>query len=234
MSLSHSPKIVTDGLVYCFDAANLRSYPKSGTSWTDLKNSKTGSLINGATFDPDNRGSILLDGTDDYIQTNINFNPGVHYEAFTCGVWCRHSNYSNIGYNTCMVSNYGGTPVPFNLNAGGTGANAQKFFMQSRVGGSLVSITSTSNIDDDKWHYCVGTRTTGYTFSIYVDGKLEASTTNNIGNQTTGFGIVFGTLNYYLNQAWYDGRLAKVQIYDKALSEEEILQNYNALKGRFK
>ena len=233
MSLSHSPKIVTDGLVYCFDAANLKSYPKSGTSWTDLKNSKTGSLINGATFDSDNRGSILLDGTDDYIQTNINFNPGVHYEAFTCGVWCRHSNYSNLGYNTCLVSNYGGTPIPFNLYAGGNGAIAGKFTLAVRTS-FYIQLDSTSNIDDDKWHYCVASRTAGHTYSIYVDGKLEASTTNNIGNQTTGFSIVFGTLNYYLNQAWYDGRLAKVQIYDKALSEEEILQNYNTLKGRFK
>jgi len=36
MSLNHSPSIVTDGLVLCLDAANQRSYPKSGTTWSDL------------------------------------------------------------------------------------------------------------------------------------------------------------------------------------------------------
>ena len=46
MSLSHSPKIVTDGLVFCLDAANPRSYPKSGTTWSDLKGSIDGTLTN--------------------------------------------------------------------------------------------------------------------------------------------------------------------------------------------
>ena len=69
MGLSHSPRIVTNGLVLCVDAANPRSYPGAGTAWTDLsKQGNNGTLTNGPTFDSANGGSILLDGSDDYVE----------------------------------------------------------------------------------------------------------------------------------------------------------------------
>ena len=68
MGLSHSPRIVTDGLVFCVDAANKRSYPGVGTTWTDLTaNKNNGTLTNGPTFDSANGGSIVFDGTNDYV-----------------------------------------------------------------------------------------------------------------------------------------------------------------------
>ena len=63
MSLNHSPAIVTDGLVLCLDAANIRSYPKTGTTWSDLAGTNNGALTNGPTFDAGNGGSIVFDGT---------------------------------------------------------------------------------------------------------------------------------------------------------------------------
>ena len=67
MGLAHSPRIVTDGLVLCVDAASKRSYPGTGTTWTDLKGGNNGTLINGPTFDSDNGGSIVFDGSDDRV-----------------------------------------------------------------------------------------------------------------------------------------------------------------------
>ena len=68
MGLSHSPRIVTDGLVFCVDAGDKMSYPGAGTTWTDLsKNRNNGTLTNGPTFDSANGGSIVFDGTDDYV-----------------------------------------------------------------------------------------------------------------------------------------------------------------------
>ena len=68
MGLSHSSRIVTDGLVFCVDAGDKMSYPGAGTTWTDLsKNRNNGTLINGPTFDSANGGSISLDGSNDYI-----------------------------------------------------------------------------------------------------------------------------------------------------------------------
>ena len=73
MSLNHSPAIVTDGLVLCLDAGNSRSYPKSGTTWTDLKGSNNGTLLNSPTFSSSNRGEIVFDFTDDQVNLGISF-----------------------------------------------------------------------------------------------------------------------------------------------------------------
>ena len=68
MAFSYSPKIVTDGLVLYLDAANNRSYPGSGTTWTDLsRGGNNGTLTNGPTFNGANGGSIVFDGTNDFI-----------------------------------------------------------------------------------------------------------------------------------------------------------------------
>jgi hypothetical protein len=64
----YSPKIVTDGLVLYLDAANTRSYPGTGTTWSDLsRGGNNGSLINGPTFNSANGGSIVFDGSNDYV-----------------------------------------------------------------------------------------------------------------------------------------------------------------------
>ena len=75
MGLSHSPRIVTDGLVFCVDAGDKMSYPGAGTTWTDLsKNRNNGTLTNGPTFNSANGGSIVFDGTNDYANmSNFNF-----------------------------------------------------------------------------------------------------------------------------------------------------------------
>jgi hypothetical protein len=70
MSLSHSPLIVRDGLVLCLDAANPRSYPKSGTTWSDLAGANNGTLTNMTdNFNQDDKGSLSFDGSNEYVDT---------------------------------------------------------------------------------------------------------------------------------------------------------------------
>lgn len=69
MAFSFSPKIVTDGLVLYYDAANPSSYPGSGNVIYDLsRNRNNGTLINSPSYDTTNGGSLIFDGTNDYIQ----------------------------------------------------------------------------------------------------------------------------------------------------------------------
>ena len=89
MSTKYSPKIITNGLVLSLDAANNKSYPRSGTTWTDLSgNSNTGTLTNGPSFNDGNQGSIVFDGINDYASlstttpTDLQGNP-----AFTVDGW---------------------------------------------------------------------------------------------------------------------------------------------------
>ena len=77
MALAHSPSIVTDGLALCLDGANVKSYPGSGTTWKDLSGKgNDGTLTNGPTFSSDDGGSILVDGSNDFI--SIPFAGGVY------------------------------------------------------------------------------------------------------------------------------------------------------------
>jgi hypothetical protein len=66
-----SPNIVRDSLVLALDAADKNSYPGSGTSWYDLSGGYTGTLTNGPTFSAANLGSIVFDGINDYVDTNV-------------------------------------------------------------------------------------------------------------------------------------------------------------------
>ena len=87
MAFNYSPKITTDGLVLYLDATNNRSYPGSGTSWTDLsRGGNNGTLTNGPTFNSTNSGNIVFDGADDYLITPsiTNFR--------TISLWIKTSN----------------------------------------------------------------------------------------------------------------------------------------------
>jgi len=73
MSFNFSPKIVTDGLVLYLDAANTKSFISGSTTWNDIsKNKNDGTLINGPTFNPNNMGSIVFDGLNDYVNCGKN------------------------------------------------------------------------------------------------------------------------------------------------------------------
>ena len=82
MAINYSPKIIRDGLVLCLDAANPKSYPGTGTAWTDLSGSgNNGTLVNGPVYSSANGGSIDFDGSNDYSSLSSNIIPATG--AFT-------------------------------------------------------------------------------------------------------------------------------------------------------
>ena len=84
MGIAYNPRVVTDGLVLCLDAGNVKSYPGSGTTWTDLSGKgNTGTLTNGPTYSSANGGSIVFDGVDDRV-SGTSFNTG---QNFTINAW---------------------------------------------------------------------------------------------------------------------------------------------------
>ena len=71
MGINYNPSIATNGLVLCLDAANPKSYPGTGTAWTNLTGlGNNGTLVNSPTYSGANSGSFLFDGTNDYIIAN--------------------------------------------------------------------------------------------------------------------------------------------------------------------
>jgi hypothetical protein len=88
MALAHSPKIVTDGLVLCLDAGNPKSYPGSGTTWTDLSgNGNNGTLVNGVGYNSGNGGSLVFDGVNDRVTINASSHTNLSSGNFTISSW---------------------------------------------------------------------------------------------------------------------------------------------------
>ena len=94
MAFSYSPKIVTNGLVLCLDAANRRSYPGAGTAWTDLSgNNNHATLINGPIFNNINTGNIIFDGTNDTSSFGNVLN--LRTNNFTLIQWIKPNSFSS-------------------------------------------------------------------------------------------------------------------------------------------
>ena len=100
MGLVHHPNVVTDGLVYCLDAANRRCYSGTGTTGVDLALGGTATLVNQVTFGSNNMGVFAFDGTDDYIEQDWSFTLGTGDLTMEFWVkmegWIIHSQGANV------------------------------------------------------------------------------------------------------------------------------------------
>lgn len=229
--MKFGPNIITDGLVFAVDAANPSSYPGSGTTWKDQTiNQNNGTLTNGPTFDSANGGSIVFDGTNDYVDfgTNIFTNYLSGATQFTCMFWCK----KDAGNKQALMGSWQHT-------------TRDGFFLQWYLNGTLyfgVSNGGSNNATvtvnwEDRW-FCLagvfnGSLTNNNRNKIYVDGNLTSYTPGtHITSFTTDVSeLQIGSLQNY--STYTDGNMGPVQIYNRALSASEVLRNYNGLKGRF-
>jgi len=223
-----SPPIVTDGLILYLDAGNSNSYPGSGTTWTDLSgNSNNGTLINGPTFNSANGGSIFTDGTDDWISTSYS---GSAADSYTFSVWFNNDNYSEAKYILVRGRDGAGSGWSLHLAITTTGTAQAGVVptVPSVVGlGTVGTITLALNT----WYYITGVWTAGSSIQCYVNGVLDGTTsTSGTSLRTSTNGWSIGSISTSLFTSGYN---AVAQVYNRALSDTEILQNYNAQKLRF-
>ena len=226
MAFNYSPKTVTDGLVFAVDAANKKSYPGSGTTWSDLAGSNDGTLTNGPTYDSGNGGSIVLDGSNDYIDTSFN---ATSYFPLTICAWVNIDDTS--GTQIIVDQSTGTVGLGFRTNS----AAIDSFW---RNGSVLNFKPIISSYSADSWIYvCVVYDTNsmvgymnGAVQNSYGSADISLTEANrgidNTNNMDIGK-VNDGTQNYI------DAKIAQVKIYNKALSSTEVTQNYNALKSRF-
>jgi len=219
MATLYSPKIVTDGLVLALDAANTESYPGSGTLWTDLTSGATnGTLVNGPTFNNDNGGNIVFDGVNDDIDLgNSTVTQFPHTSPWTVSLVGKiiTQNTSFPGFLIKGSSGGGGSGVLFFY----TGANTL-FIKHNNIQPS-VSISSTSPFFVSWVHNGDGS-TLIYVNGNYIRTGPTLSLTDTTNSLRLGRGDAYGNVAIY-----------SFSKYNRALSAAEILQNYNATKGRF-
>ena len=97
MAIFYNPRTITDGLVLCLDAANSKSYPGSGTTWTDLSGNGNHVTISGATYNSSERlGCFDFDGTDDYAYSSSTVNNMSSLSGLSLFIWCKADSGSPI------------------------------------------------------------------------------------------------------------------------------------------
>ena len=227
MGLIHSPSIVTDGLVLCLDAANNRSYPKSGTTWSDLAGSNNGTLTNGPTFDAGNGGSIVFDGSDDYVQTQ---NVTLSSSNFTLSCWIKFDSLPSLG-TVFSSSHYYATGYNGNFLLRTNSGNSVTFATYDGKSNEQY-ITTLYSISINKW-YNFAVNGDGTNSSIYVDtDKISSFAQNKVLTDLSNGGLIIGDDISWNNQP-LDGKISNVSIYNRALNADEIRQNYEATVGRY-
>lgn len=215
MGTFYNPKIITDGLVLHLDAANKRSYPGSGTSWYDLsKNKYTGTMSN-VSFDSNNSGSMLFNGTSSFVSTNV-ANPGSMPIAFE--FWINSNSSSPIGiYDSAPLT----TNVLRNYNSG----YVEWWNASPSIAMGITASTWT--------HICVVYRfSTNRYVDYYKNGSLVLTGTGSTTSTYAWTSLRFGDINSG-SAGRYSGKISIARIYNKALSANEILQNFNATKSRY-
>ena len=176
MGISAGPDIVEDGLVLCLDAANIRSYPGTGTTWTDLQGSNNGTLENGPTFDSSNAGNIVFDGSDDRVDL-----PSSIVTSFPLSIcaWTRSTGSSSMRVVAISDDNTSNTRLAISFFGGGL------YYIIKGGTGTAVNSMGKASVNDNTWHYIVGTSSSSSDHKFYFDGSLEASSTTNITNIDT-------------------------------------------------
>ena len=218
---ANNAPIVTDGLVFYVDAGNSNSYPGSGTTWTDLVGSNDSTLTNGPTFDSGNGGSIVFDGTNDYVNvSNISTNDFSGEATLLCWLACDSNTPSA---DQTGIFGWGSSSTRSHY----TWTNGNAYFDTFRS--ARVDNFSLSSLDRTTPHLLVITTKSGGNWNLYQNTTLVKTTTA----EST---IVWDnpTIGADGNEQWrFQGKFFVFSLYNRELSASEILQNYNALKNRF-
>ena len=207
--------IVTRGLILSYDGGSLDSYPQTGSVWYDLTtNTNNGTLTNGPTFNSSNGGSIVFDGTNDSVEVTNSLGTLSNY---TIGYWAFRDTSDKMAIaarTDTRFYNYGDNSWYY--THGGTAA---EFYYPHAV-----------SIPLSTWGYWVVVYN-GSNVSIYRQSTLEGSqNTTGTADWTSGMKIGLWTAG---NSYAFQGKIAVVHMYNRALTAAEVLQNYNAQKSRF-
>jgi hypothetical protein len=236
MSFNFSPKIVTDGLLMYLDVANTKSYISGFTSFNDLtKNYTNGTLINNPTYDSLNGGSIMFDGIDEYVELINNQNSSfANFSEVTIDVWVNINSFFGVGnrFIYAQFFNGGNTSCGIYLNTSGKFVFGYRDDVQNNSG-SIKSLASISTLLTNKTYNLVATFKANTITKLFINGVVDNSSiqNNNISSLNPNF-IRIARLNNPTAD-FYNGKIYSIKIYNRALSEIEITQNYNTLKTRF-
>jgi hypothetical protein len=212
MGLSHSPGIVTDGLIYSLDAANNRSYVGSGLTSYSLIGVANGAVNNGTGFTTSFGGGFVFDGSNDHIQIDKTLLSGT--QDFTISLWIEGNGIGSFG----------------NFPAGNLQVLYGSSYLGMWLGNSSAYAASPGTYYKSGPNNFIVSRSNGSDLFVYYNSSLidTGVSTVEIGN-TTNYRIGLNTIN---GEA-LNGKIYSLNIYNRALSATEIRQNFNATRKRY-
>jgi len=220
-----TPAIVTDGLVFAIDAGNGQSYVSGSGDCTNLFGPYTGSLSdsNGSgMFSSNNQGTWAFDGVDDYINIGSHGPSVAPDTAVTFNIWFKIGGAAGSREYGDIISNWNGVDYCFIGTHRDNPDDIEVYFN--------ALVFTISNLPFQTWMLLTITHD-GSNIIGYIDGVQTNSANHTLATITTGV----TSIGYDVNRSNYPflGQIANCLIYNKALSEAEVLQNYNATKNRF-
>jgi len=223
VALAHNPRIITDGLVLCLDAANTKSYSGSGTEWKDLSgNGNDGTLVNGVGFSGDNKGSMIFDGVDDFVDLNnqsgeldLNNSEFLTFDFFV------YPN-ENQGYILWCATGSQGTRSSQQYTILFDSSN------RLSVSGGSSGAQTTEPLSVDTWYHVVMIIERNESLSLYLNS--EQLLVFNPGSVRSGDSVRVGAR---IGGVYYQGKVSSFKVYNRAFSAEEIRQNFQAMRGRY-
>jgi hypothetical protein len=239
MTFSHGAGIVTDGLAMLMDAANPRSYPKTGTVWSDISGNRiTGTITNGSVYNTSYQGYFpFSSASNQYVNIGTSTILQSLTSAITISAWCLFTSFPPAGtgiytiYDSALVS--------------ATSTEQTFLRLENDVGQALLSVGtftgsanvyatySYTNLSINRWYHIVGGYT-GTAWVLYVNGVLVKSTVGAGPTAVASSLFTIGASTFMGSVArYFDGNISSIQIYNRALSIDEIAQNFQAYRGRY-
>ena len=220
-TLTQSSDIVTTDLQLYLDAGNASSYPGSGTSWTDLSgNSRNGTLTNGPTYSSADGGSIVFDGSNDFVQCS----GSLTVTAATFLTWIKRNGNQGT-YDGILFSR-------------GTNTTGMNFFSSNQLGyhwnDSSATYNWSSGLTVPNLTWCmIAVSVTSTTATAYL---CQASGTTTAINTVNHSSSVLNDIKLAIDDAlarYFNGNISVAMLYNRALTADEIATNFNALRGRY-
>ena len=225
------PQIVTNGLVLYLDAGNSKSYPTTGTAWYDRSgNGNNVALINTPNFNSLNNGSIVFDGINDYVNTITATSLGINLASnpFTISVWFKTTSTTEH----YLFDNYNGVISGINVNIS---LRTQDGKLEVNIAPNTSGVVGTqfgSGYNNNIWHDFTITWNGSNLLTVYGDSiNIGNNTTVLLGSFETNAAFRIGSRPVSGN--FFNGNISKVSVYNRALTSQEVLQNYNATKSRY-
>jgi hypothetical protein len=220
MGIYSGPEIVKNGLVLHLDAASTKSYPGSGTTWTDLSgNGNNGTLINGPTFDSDNAGNVFFNANNKYVSIPNLATTSIWDNNFSGIFWVRWKGGVDSGIFGFLSSP---TNFHFEIRSGGL------LRLRDR---NMNDIQVPSAISQNVWACLSFTREIN-TYKVFKNGIQIGIRTQAPGDVTF---LDLPTLgqSFTIGARPFDGNISNFKMYNKALTAQEIRQNFYATRGRY-